>query len=83
MTATSASGATDSGVTGIIFGLDADYNEVSETFTLDGSGTYTTTQTFLRVFRAYITGSSAPAGNITIANVAQHTRKSLLVKIRR
>lgn len=68
MTVTSASGATDSGVTGIVFGLDADYNEVSETFTLDGSGTYTTTQTFLRVFRAYITGSSAPAGNITIAN---------------
>ena len=68
MTVTSASGATDSGVTGIVSGLDADYNEVSETFTLDGSGTYTTTQTFLRVFRAYITGSSAPAGNITIAN---------------
>lgn len=68
MTVTSASGATDSGVTGIVFGLDADYNEVNETFTLDGSGTYTTTQTFLRVFRAYITGSSAPAGNITIAN---------------
>jgi hypothetical protein len=68
MTATSASGATDSGVTGLIFGLDANYNEVSEAFTLDGSGTYTTTQTFLRVFRAYITGSSAPAGNIAIAN---------------
>jgi hypothetical protein len=68
MTVTSASGATDSGVTGLVSGLDADYNEVSETFTLDGSGTYTTTQTFLRVFRAYITGSSAPAGNITIAN---------------
>jgi hypothetical protein len=68
MTATSASGATDSGVTGKIFGLDANYLEVSEDFTLDGSGTYTTTQTFLRVFRAYITGSTAPAGNIDIAN---------------
>lgn len=68
MTATSASGATDAGVTGIIFGLDADYQEVSEAFTLNGSGTYTTTQTFLRVFRAYITGATAPAGNINIAN---------------
>ena len=68
MTATSASGATDSGVTGIISGLDTDYKEVSESFTLDGSGTYTTTQTFLRVFRAYITGATAPAGNINIAN---------------
>jgi len=68
MTATSASGATDAGVTGIIFGLDADYQEVSEAFTLNGSGTYTTTQTFLRVYRAYITGATAPAGNINIAN---------------
>jgi hypothetical protein len=68
MTATSASGATDAGVTGIILGLDSDYNEVSEEFTLDGSGAYTTTQTFLRVYRAYITGSTAPAGNINIAN---------------
>ena len=68
MTVTSASGATDAGVTGIVFGLDADYNEVSEAFTLNGSGTYTTTQTFLRVFRAYVTGSTAPAGNITISN---------------
>lgn len=68
MTATSASGATDAGVTGVIFGLDADYNEVQEAFTLNGSGAYTTTQTFLRVYRAYITGSGAPAGNINIAN---------------
>jgi len=68
MTATSASGATDAGVTGIISGLDTDYNEVSETFTLDGSGVYTTTQTFLRVYRAYITGATAPAGNINITN---------------
>lgn len=68
MTVTSASGAADSGVTGIVFGQDANYLEVSEAFTLDGSGTYTTTQTFLRVYRAYIAGGSAPTGNITIAN---------------
>ena len=68
MTVTSASGATDAGVTGIVSGLDANYDEVSEAFTLNGSGTYTTTQTFLRVFRAYVTGSTAPAGNITISN---------------
>ena len=68
MTATSASGASDSGVTGVIIGLDTNYNEVSEAFTLNGSGTYTTTQTFLRVYRAYITGATAPVGNINIAN---------------
>jgi len=61
---TSASGATDSGVTGVVFGLDSSYNEISETFTLNASGTYTTDASFLRVHRAYITGASAPAGNI-------------------
>lgn len=64
LVATSASGATDAGVTGIVFGLDANYNEISEEFTLNGSGTYTTTASFYRVHRAYITGSTAPAGNI-------------------
>lgn len=64
LVATSASGATDSGVTGVVEGLDADYNEISETFTLNASGTYTTTASFYRVHRAYVTGSTAPAGNI-------------------
>lgn len=66
LTVTSASGATDSGVTGTVQGLDADYNEVSEDFTLNASGIYTTTQTFLRVHRAFITGATAPAGNVNI-----------------
>lgn len=70
MTATSASGATDSGVVVTIQGLDADYLEVSEEVTLDGSGTATTTQTFFRVYRAFVSGSTAPVGNITITNTA-------------
>lgn len=63
---TSASGATDSGVTGVVQGLNADYEEISETFTLNASGTYTTSASFKRVHRAYITGSAAPVGNINI-----------------
>ena len=35
-------------------GLDGDYNEVSETVTLDGQTEVLTTQTFLRVFRAFV-----------------------------
>lgn len=70
MTATSASGATDAGVTILIQGLDANYLEISEEVTLDGSGTATTSQSFLRVFRAYVSGGTAPAGNITITNSA-------------
>ena len=68
MTATSASGATDNGVQLVIQGLDANYNEQSETVTLAGAGTATTSATFIRVYRAFIEGSQAPAGTITIAN---------------
>jgi len=68
MTVTSAGAGTDEGVKVTVFGLDADWNEVSQEVTLNGSGVATTTQTFRRVYRAYISGSQAPTGNITIAN---------------
>lgn len=70
MTATTTAGtpATDNGVKIIIQGLDADYNEVSEEVILAGSGTATTTQTFRRVFRAYVSGSQAPTANVNITN---------------
>jgi hypothetical protein len=68
MTVTSVSGVTDSGVVVTVQGLDGSYAEVSETVTLNASGTATTTQTFLRVFRAFISGSDAPSGTINITN---------------
>jgi hypothetical protein len=68
MTATSASGATDSGVQVLISGLDANYEELEEEVTLNASGTATTTGLFLRVFRAYVSGATAPAGNVDITN---------------
>jgi len=68
MTATSSSGATDEDVEVTIQGVDASYNELSETVTLDASGTATTTGSFLRVYRAFVSGDTASAGNITIAN---------------
>ena len=58
----------DNGVKILIQGLDANYNEVSEEVTLAGAGTATTTQTFIRVYRAYVSGSQAPTGNINITN---------------
>jgi len=63
---TSASGATDSGVEVYIEGLDANYGTQSETVTLNASGTFTTTNTYLRLHRAYIAGSTAADGDITI-----------------
>jgi len=70
MTATTTAGvpATDNGVKITIVGLDADYNEVSQEITLAGSGTATTTQTFLRVFRAFVSGSQAPTDDVNITN---------------
>ena len=48
-------------------GLDADYNQITETVTLTGTTPVTTTQSFLRINAAQIvTGSNV--GNITISN---------------
>jgi hypothetical protein len=68
MTVISSAGATDNGVEITVQGLDANYNEQSVTVTLAGAGTFTTTETFIRVFRAYVSGSQEPTGNISITN---------------
>ena len=68
MTVTSASGGTDNGVKITVEGLDANYNEQSVEVTLAGAGTATTTETFIRVFRAFVSGSTAPAGAVSITN---------------
>ena len=70
MTVTTDAGtpATDNGVKVVVQGLDGDYNEVSQEVTLAGSGTATTTQTFIRVNRAYVSGSQEPTGNLSITN---------------
>tara|TARA_R100000951_G_scaffold35275_1_gene29856 strand:+ start:670 stop:1416 length:747 start_codon:yes stop_codon:yes gene_type:complete len=68
MTATSTDGANDEDVQVTIQGLDADYNEISETVTLNASGTEETNSFFLRVFRAFIEGSQEPSGTINITN---------------
>ncbi len=68
MTATSTDGANDEDVQVNIQGLDADYNEISETVTLNASGTEETNSFFLRVFRASIQGSQEPSGTINITN---------------
>lgn len=63
---TSASGATDSGVKVTIEGLDANYLEQSEEVTLNASGTFTTTNSYYRVHRGYVSGSTSADGDITV-----------------
>ncbi len=70
MTVTSSSAGTDEGVKVTLFGLDANYVEQSEEVTLNASGVATTDNTYLRVNRAYVSGDTAPAGDINITNAS-------------
>lgn len=56
----------DDGVTVLIQGLDANYNEISETATINNATPYVT-GAFLRINDAIVTNGN-PAGNITISN---------------
>jgi hypothetical protein len=60
----SASGATDANLQIQVQGLDSSYGLLAETVTLNGSGTATTTNSFLRINSLFITNGTN-AGNIT------------------
>ena len=65
LTLSSSSTADTSAGTGartvVIYGLDANYNEISETVTLNGQTAVSTTNSYLRIFRIIVT--SAGSGN--------------------
>lgn len=48
-----------------VIGLDADYNEIEAKVTINGATSVTTTDSFLRVYRAYVSANE-PDGNINI-----------------
>jgi len=59
--------ASDANKTITIQGLDADYNQLSENVTLTNATGNATTQSFIRVYRAFMhNGSAANVGNINI-----------------
>jgi hypothetical protein len=60
---TIAANTSDNGVQVSIYGLDANYNEIDETVTIE-AGAATTTKSFIRVYRAF--ASSSNANNIDI-----------------
>lgn len=57
--------ASDDGKSLVIVGLDGDYNEITETVTVSSSGATATTNSYLRVYRAYLTSDS----NVAIINI--------------
>mgnify|MGYP007073242182 FL=1 len=47
-------------------GVDADYNYVSNIVTLNGTTTVTTSASYLRAYRAFVSDDNEPAGEVTI-----------------
>lgn len=59
--------ASDNGSTITVLGLDNNYDEVAENFVVSSSGVVTGTQTFKRVYRAFmLDGGLANVGNINV-----------------
>lgn len=56
----------DNGNRIVVYGLDANYAEINEEFTLSSSGTVTGTKTFARVYRAYYFNNTTNVGDINI-----------------
>ena len=60
----SIANASDAGKVVTVLGLDANYNEVSDTFTLSSTATVAGTVSFKRVFRAYISTGDNNVGDV-------------------
>ena len=67
LTLTSASGATDSGIKVLIQGLNSNWEMAEAEYTLGADGTLVTDVGWTRVNRAWVSGTTASVGNITLA----------------
>lgn len=57
---------TDQGVVIYIEGLDANYDVKYETVTLGATGSATTSNSYLRVYRGFVAGGTALSGNVSV-----------------
>ena len=60
-------GADDNGKVVTIIGLDTDWNQIEEDFTLSSSGTVTGTKTFKRVFRGFVKTGTNNVGQLNFS----------------
>lgn len=51
----------------LIIGLDEDYNQIEEELITNGTSTRTSTKTFKRIFRAYVSAGNSNIGTISIS----------------
>lgn len=80
MTLTSASGATDSGVVVTMQGLNgATWNSLEAVYTLGADGTVVTTDTWAKVNRAWVSGTTEADGNITIATTSSASTQQVIM----
>lgn len=82
----SSSSAQDgAGGTGILtltlVGLDGNFNEITETVTMNGITAVTTTNTFIRIFRAYGATSGTSMTNVGNINITNNAGTNQLVYI--
>lgn len=68
MTVGSASGAADAGLEVTVEGLDENWDKVVQTAVLEGGGSVALETDLIRVYRAFISGSVEPVGNINITS---------------
>lgn len=81
ITLTSAGGATDSGVKIYLTGLDGTtWNIKEEEVTLGSDGTVTTSGTWGRINRAWVSGATELTGDCTIATTTSNTTLQVLIK---
>jgi len=81
ITLTSAGGATDSGVKIMLQGLDGvTWNIKEEEVTLGADGTVTTSDTWGRINRAWVSGATDLTGDCTIATTTSNTTLQVLMK---
>lgn len=81
-TLTIAANVADNGLSVTIFGLDANYNEINETVTI-AAGAATTTNSFLRVFRAFASAQNAynidiKVSSTTVARITAGLAQTLM-----
>lgn len=65
----------------LIYGLDSDYNEISETITLNGTSNVVSTNSYLRLYRMIVTGAGSGGANAGDISATQTTSAIKMAQI--
>lgn len=65
-----------------LFGLDGDYNNITEDVTMNGVAFVETTQTFLRIYRAFVLTAGSAGTNVAAIDAYQNDETTLQLRIK-